>query len=283
MRTIIARNAHQALAESCYQLDTFGVTDADGGKVMPIPTTTTILAPLERVPSYADLDPFALLMNAAEELAEGRFPHVVDGAKALKANPDTRVTLTNEGCDSIGSILVQVDMDGKVMMLASSANTTVMADPADLVYLSMVLELMASVSGREAGCLWSTNMRPHSNPNDARVHRIAQFAPQPPAQFEDPYSLGKVTNTIPLLSIPVNRYMRELVQFFGGAYDTVDYIDPFIQHVLAPAHRANRLYHGDAAVPVVQRAIGEIAAQDWMQACQHWVTSTTTPCTPPIE
>tara|TARA_R110002167_G_scaffold143958_2_gene333647 strand:- start:7051 stop:7926 length:876 start_codon:yes stop_codon:yes gene_type:complete len=291
MRTIIARNAHQAMAESCFQLDSFGVTDEDGGKVLPIPTASTIVAPLERVALYPALEPFDALLGGARDLAEKRHDHVGFCAEALKKDPSTRVTLRPTGeCDSIGVIYIQVDLDGKVMLMACSSITDVVLEYADLVYLSMVLEYVATTCRREPGALWHTSMRPSARePMLGIVAAIGKHAPQPPNPFVDPYSAGTLTNTIPLLSIPRGRFDRELVQFFSNdTYDSVDYIDPFIQHVLAPAHRAYRLYLEDAAVPVVQRAIGEISAQDWMQACLLWVKTTTTPapdtaCTPPTE
>jgi hypothetical protein len=285
MRTIIVRNAHQALAESCFQLDKFGTSNSEGGKTLPIPSTTTILVPLERVALYAQLQPFDALLGSARDLAEGRLEHVATCAKHLKAKPDTRVTLRPTGeCDNIGAVYVQVDMDGKVAMMACCSHTDVILESADMVYLSMVLEYIATTCKREAGALWITSMSPYfREPMAATVAAIASHAPQPPAQYEDPYSSDVIQNTMPLMSIPAGRWDRELKQFFNDdTYDSVEYIDPFIQHVLAPAHRAYRLFLEDAAIPVVQRAIGEISAQDWMQACLLF-SQQDQPCAPSTE
>lgn len=277
MRTIIARNIHQALAESCYQLDSFGVDQPDGGKILPIPTSTTILKPLERVPFYGVLDPFDMLLSSAYRLAYARFPNVVSGAANLKTDPSAMVTLypANDS-DTIASICVHVDADGSLQLMASGSSSDVI-EAADLVYLSMVLEFMSSASRREVGAIWSISMAPRctgADLGDLRV--IASEAPQPPDTFHDPYSLDTAHATIPLVSIPSNRWMREASQFYGGAYDDVSYVDPFIQNVLAPAYRAYALYREGAPESQVQRAIGEIASQDWMIACLQYVSQKAT-------
>tara|TARA_R110002153_G_scaffold233219_1_gene386608 strand:- start:35 stop:883 length:849 start_codon:yes stop_codon:yes gene_type:complete len=277
MRTIIARNAHQALAESAFQLHHFGATDECGGKVLPIPTSTLITNSSERVAFYAGLNPFNALLTAARNMAEVRTEHVVDAGKALKNRPDARVTMTGEQCDPLGVIYAQVDLDGKIQVMGCSSETNVIHEADDLVYLSMVQAYIARASGREPGVLWHTSMSPSCEVSQLDLlSDVADQAPTPPAQFNDPYSSGTVTDTIPLLSIPAGRWFRELVQFFvSERYDSVDYVDPFIQHVLAPAHRAEQLYLESAPLDAVQRAIGEIAAQDWMQACLQWVNANT--------
>ena len=277
MRTIIARNAHQALAESCFQLHHFGVTDEGGGKVLPIPTSTLITNTNERVAFYSGLNPFDALLGAARNIAEVRTECMVGAGKALKSRPDARVTMTGEQCDPLGVIFAQVDLDGKLQLMGCSSETNVLHEADDLVYLSMVQAYIAHASGREAGVLWHTSMSPSCDVRQLDLlSEVAGHAPQPPAQFEDPYSTGSMTDTIPLLSIPAGRWFRELVQFFvSEAYDSVEYVDPFIQHVLAPAHRARRLHEEGAPLASVQRAIGEIAAQDWMQACLQYVNAST--------
>ena len=277
MRTIIARNAHQALAESCFQLHHFGVTDGDGGKVLPIPTSTLVASPTERVAFYSGLDPFQALLGSARDIAEVRLNCMVGAGKALKDMPDARATMHSGECDSIGAAFAQIDLDGKVQLMACSSQTNVLGEADDLVLLSMIQSYIAHAAGREVGVLWHSSFRPSCDVSQLDLlSEVADHAPTPPAQFEDPYSMGSITDTIPLLSIPAGRWYRELVQFFvSERYDSVDYVDPFIQHVLAPAHRAKRLYDDAAPLATVQRAIGEIAAQDWMQACLQWVNATT--------
>jgi len=279
MRVIIARNAHQALTESCYQLEHFGQADDNGGKVLPIPTTSTILNPQERVALYEGLDPFDALLGGAQDMAEHRLRHVSHCAAALKRDPATQVTLRGGDCESLGAVYVQVDMDGKVMLMATRHSSEVTLDPRDMVYLSFVMEYIAITTKRPVGALWITTMRPTCWVDRLPiVQAIAKHAPEPPAQFDDPYSSEAITNTVPFMSIPRGRFDRELIQFFS-AFDTVEYIDPFIQNVLAPAHRAHTLHTSGAPLAQVQRAIGEIAAQDWMQACLLYVNT----CTPPTE
>tara|TARA_R110000796_G_scaffold41179_1_gene101906 strand:+ start:7135 stop:7977 length:843 start_codon:yes stop_codon:yes gene_type:complete len=268
MRTIIARNSHQALAESCYQLTNFGVLNADGGKVLPIPTTSTILRPLERVAFHPHLNQLEALLCAATDIAGDRLEHVIPACRALKSNPEVRVTLRGTECDNIGAVFVNIDHDGKLAMMASVSHADLDLEYADQVYLSMLLEYMAASTKREVGVLWITSMVPHCRASMIEtVRSIGADAPIPPAQYNDPYSAGTIRNTIPMVSIPSNRYDRELKQFFDGAFDSVEYVDPFIQHVLAPAHRVAALVKDGAPTATVQRAIGEIASQDWMQAC----------------
>ena len=284
MRNIISRNAHQALAESCYQVHQFGVDNAMGGKTLPIPSSTLLVSPLERVALYPELDQFATLLTAARAMAENRLPHLGHSADALKRDPTVRATLHAGECDQLGVAHVQVDMDGKVQMLASCTDSDVALEYVDMVYLSMALEYIANVCGREPGALWITTLSPQftSSAADA-VASIAKSAPQPPAPYDDPYSSNSIHNTIPLMSIQRGRWDRELRQFFDGAFDQVDYVDPFIQRVLAPAHRAYNLRLDGAPEAQVQRACGEIASQDWMQACLLTTSTRTTSCTPPSE
>jgi len=285
MRTILARNAHQALAESCFQLDSFGATNSDGGKTLPIPTNTTILMPLERVQLYGVMFPLPALITACSDLADERLRNVSHGAKALEKDSSVQVTLhPSDPCDDIGVAYVRVDMDGKVQMMACCPRTNVIEEASDIVYLSMVMEYVATVCKREVGALWITSMSPQcSSAQLDVVKELAKYAPQPPNQFDDPYSLGVIKNTIPLMSIPSGRWDRELKQFFSNeTFDAVDYVDPFIQNVLAPAHRAHKLLVEQAPIAQVQRAIGEIASQDWMQACLL-STQQDQPCTPQTE
>ena len=145
----------------------------------------------------------------------------------------------------------------------------------------MVLEVMSHVSGFRTGAMWVTTACPrYGKIDEPDVLEIAKHAPMPPKQYDDPYSSERVRATVPLMSIPAGRWMRELRQFFDGAFDSVEYVDPFIQNVLAPAHRAYGLHLEGAPLPQVQRAIGEIASQDWMVACLLYTTSK---CTPPTE
>tara|TARA_R110002153_G_scaffold116529_1_gene260208 strand:+ start:40 stop:882 length:843 start_codon:yes stop_codon:yes gene_type:complete len=275
MRTIIARNFHQAIAESCYQLEHFGTTSSEGGKVLPIPSTTLVTNPNERVAFYSGLDPFEALLGGAQGIAEGRLEYLEHSGRALKSRSDALITLHGSGCDSINTVFAQVDLDGKVQLMACSSETNVLKQAEDFVFLSMVQSYLAHATGREPGVLWHTSMSPVVDPHQLELlSDVSGHAPEPPAQFEDPYSTGSMTDTIPLLSIPAGRWFRELVQFFG-AFDAVEYIDPFIQHVLAPAHRARRLHEEHAPLASVQRAIGEIAAQDWMQACLQYVNANT--------
>tara|TARA_R110000737_G_scaffold47134_7_gene67095 strand:+ start:10879 stop:11718 length:840 start_codon:yes stop_codon:yes gene_type:complete len=273
MRTIIARNTHQALAESCFQLNSFGADEPDGGKVLPIPSTTLITNSSERVASYGGLDPFQALLDGAQRLSEVRNLKVAGGE--LKARPDARITLYGDARENIAAVFAHVDLDGKVQLMACSNESNVLEQSDDLVFLSMLQGYLAHACGRELGVLWHTSMSPTADANQLEIlSSLAAHAPQPPNQFDDPYSSGSISDTIPLLSIPAGRWHRELVQFFE-VFDSVEYVDPFIQHVLAPTHRAKRLYDDAAPLATVQRAVGEIAAQDWMQACLAWVNATT--------
>lgn len=264
MKSLITRNPHQAFGPLCGVLAEFGADDGPA-LVTPVPISVMFASPLERVVRSKDLSPMATLLSAANDLVD-QFPHMIHGARTLKEKPDTRVHLIAEGCYDTGHAIIQRNSAGKLDMIATGARVSIHAAPRTWALLSMVLEYVSNVSGLPCGALWHVMGIVECGRDDLGLMR--DRATDSPA---DAYEAGTTRATIPMMSLPANRWMRELEQFTEQG-DAVAYLDPFIQNVLVPMHRAQRQLMDQAPMAQIQRTIGEVASQDWMTAALDYTT-----------
>ncbi len=264
MKSLITRNPHQAFGPLCGILAEFGADDGPT-LVTPVPVSVMFACPLERVVRSSGVSPLAVLLSAAHDLVE-QFPHMVHGARTLKEKPDTRVHLIAEGCYDTGHAIIQRNSAGKLDMIATGARVSIHQAPRTWALLSMVLEYVSAVSGIPCGAVWHVMGIVECGRDDLGLMR--DRAAGSPA---DGYEAGTVRATTPLMSLPPNRWLRELTQFTAQGSD-VSYSDPFIEHVLAPMHRAHNQLMDSAPVSQIQRTIGEVASQDWMTAALDYTT-----------
>jgi len=208
--------------------------------------------------------------------------------RALDANPacrrqvlgmwDVRCDLGNPGKDlpCNTQAYFQIDLDGKLQMMVTNRSNDLIwgAYGANAVHFSFLQEYIAAGLGREVGLYYQTSFNTHyyTEAHQKLVEQLAAKAPMPPSQYTDPYSEGKVSNTIPLMSLPRGRWDREL-QMFMDQRGEGEYDDPFFAHVAAPLYRAYLAFKTKDPDRFEQalREVGQCAAQDWMIACKEWL------------
>jgi len=228
MRTLIVRNNHQALIEQAFQFKEFGV----GGR-MPIPMTTVYTNPTERVNLHGTENPFDLLIDSLYHL---------------------------ETFDTFDPYHME-DVDGKIQGVIFE-NWPNPLSSKEFIPISMYLELHAAEEGKEVGLLYMIEGDPKEE-NAELIEKLAKCVEE-----EDPYSKGILSNTIPLVSLPVNRWKRELDSFISG--NNGPFIDPFFEHVAKPIREAQS-YLATGDLNGAMKCAGDCASQDWMLACQLWI------------
>lgn len=276
MRTIIARNAHQSLPETAYQMQKF----SEKGR-LPIPLSTVCIKPNERVIFHPELDanPFLMFFTGLLSLTwdigdsirdlftyeENLSGYYIDGVDLSTAVNDIPATLDCMESVNYHFFHIGIDVDGKLEMLVSSAERNI-SSMQDVTVFSFVQEYLASSVGREVGLMYHTALKPLYL---GGLGELASKAPEPPEPYTDPYSEGKVTNTIPLMSTPKEQWDEELEMFAKGD-QVLMYKDPFFSKVAVPLLDAYRKFKGGDA-PGALQSTSECAAQDWMMACREWL------------
>lgn len=212
--------------------------------------------------------------------------------RALDANPNCRrqVLTMWDGRHDLGldskdlpcntQAYFQVDVDGKLQMMVTNRSNDLIwgAYGANAVHMSFLLEFVALSVGRKVGCYYQTSFNTHYyvETHGDLVKQLAAKAPQPPQQHTDPYSDGRVSNDVPLMSIPRGRWQRELDTFMrlriGGEIDGT-FVDPFFSTVALPLLRAYDAFKSKSATRFADayRHLGQCAASDWALACAEWL------------
>ncbi len=171
----------------------------------------------------------------------------------------------------------QVDLDGKLQMMVTNRSNDLIwgAYGANAVHFSFLQEYVASSLKREVGLYYQTSFNTHYylEPHQELVEKLADKAAMPPASEERcPYSREQIQNTVPLMSIQPGRWNRELDTFMK-MFDTVEYVDPFFQHVAVPMYQAYIAFKSPSPTRIddALQYVGGCAAQDWMIACKEWL------------
>lgn len=205
---------------------------------------------------------------------------------ALRENPDCRrqvlgiwdpthdLGLQSKDLPCNTQVYFQRDHKGSLdMMVTNRSNDLIWgAYGANAVHFSMLQEYMAGLIGCEVGHYWQTSMNSHLylEPHGKLMEQMAQKAPMPPETRTCPYSLGQVA-PFPLMSIPANRWDRELAAFLENP--SGDFIDPFFESVAKPLYMAYTAFKDKRPDRFYQAKhhVRFCAATDWMLACMQWL------------
>lgn len=285
MRTVVVRNLHQALIEEAYQLVHFGVGEGSH-RTLPVPLTTLVIQPTERVTFHSERDtnPFFNLFTSLWVLSGRDDLSFLDvfGITYPPTDPLTRNDIRNViqalGQDPTDKrqylglydrIYVQVDLDGKIQVMATNRSYSLGCLEGNAVFLSMLQEYIATALHREVGLLYFVSFDVHRDLS--QIEELAKKSPYPDPPT-CPYTEGAVTPTVPLMSLPRGRWDREL-DTFAVQQEEGTYVDPFFLHVAVPLYSAYKAFRSTSATRFdeAHQFVGQCASQDWMLACRDWL------------
>lgn len=218
-----------------------------------------------------------------------RWRHVLGGdqlvsvARALTLNPDCRRQVismwqadrdlganTKDVPCNLQCVVQRGDRGELNMMVTNRSNDIVWGMlGANAVHFSVLLEYLAAAIGCDVGQMWQVSMNAHTyvGTHGEMVRKMADHAPMPPARRTDPYG-DQGLDYWPLVSLPSNRWLREL-QTFMRAGATCAYDDPFFQTVAVPLLNAWEARKNKHKAEAYQH-IAMCAAPDWQRAALEW-------------
>jgi hypothetical protein len=215
---------------------------------MPIPVSLAYTAPLESAAFHAE-DPSMILARGFDFLHDCQ-DDLTNIAGSLRNHPEDVVTFDEpEGNDTL---YFSIDMDGRLQLLAVSPVWD-LARNSQVLY-TMIHEYIAAHLKVEPGMMFHTI---------ARLKQSVSCADMIGEVVTDPYTMNRATRTIPMVSIPINRWRRELETCIVAS-GRGTYMDPYIQNVVGPIFRYTE---GELLTFEEGRAeVSSIAAQDWRLA-----------------
>lgn len=144
---------------------------------------------------------------------------------------------------------------------------------ANAVHMTVLQEYLAKMVGCAVGEFHSVsfNMHLYTDPHGELRAKLEDKLNDGDARM--PYEEG-IVNPIPLVSIPVNRWDRELGAFLANPDGEAEYVDPFIEGVAKPLWRSWKAFKRKGDPGRFQEARGQLGAcgaPDWKLACWEWV------------
>lgn len=133
------------------------------------------------------------------------------------------------------------------------------------VVFSMLLEYMATAIGVPIGTEYHLSNNFHAYEN---VFRPLIEKKLGCIDTYDPYI---DIQPFPLISTSIQVWNEELENFMKGETNSVQYLDPFFQHVALPMQNAHKAYKAkcyDDAIAIINL---ECKATDWALACREWL------------
>jgi len=237
MKTLLVRNVDAAEAALAQTLHGHGHGEFC---TLPIPACVAMTSPAECA-SFRHKQPSRLLVEVATTIVAA----IPREALAQYREGEGVVMLNGH------TVASRIDVDGLLQTTTFSRSWNIAEH--DLTIFAMVHEYLAAEINVAPGLLFCTFVTTWTG------EEIADEDLADPAQ--DRYSRGQVSAKVPMVSIPVGRWRRELetlIQQKGQG----EYQDPWLAGVLAPAFRLQ-----DVEDPDARRAIAtDIVAQDWRQA-----------------
>lgn len=253
MNAFILRNFHQFESALAQRISEFGVGEM---RDLQVPVSATITSAAEVVSFHAarpseDLAIAASLIRSLEyvqieaALKEGRI------AETRVANTHTLRFRVN------ADMALQCHVESREWDLAQFG----------MAAFGLIHEYVAAMVGRPQSVFSHSIFLAYSTED------VGPMLGQVP---EDPYSKNEATRTIPLVSLPIGRWRRELDVCLTNNGEG-EFADPWISGVLAPVLRL-RAKWDELTIEERQRAAGQITAQDWRRAilekeCQNSVPS----------
>lgn len=208
-------------------------------------------------------------------------------ARALRANPDCRrqVLAIWDGRHDLGletkdtpcnlTVTFQIGPDGRLDMVVFNRSNDLIwgAYGANAVHFSMLHEFMAAWVGVEQGTYTQVSANTHVyEPHWELMRKLSALAPMPPSPRTCDYSRGEVA-TFPMVSIPINRWRRELSTFMKLQHRSA-YQDPFFSEVALPiwnAWVAMKERTNPSRYRNARAALVGCLAHDWALACREWI------------
>lgn len=290
MFTIAAQNIHQATPAIIAAVRDEAVR-IEEGFILPVPLAMILFKPWQRVSLWGQLglNPFELFF---------------DGLAAVTPQGLTRL----EGFDvpyggflagSISAIVTELKKPHGVALLPMAVggllrhgyfmrnvegalDLSVMSVDADLVRdmlgrdpvrFSFVQEFVASAVGCPVGMLYITATQIRISKEDERLFSLPDEEVEPDPWLTDDGKELSEEYRMPMLSLPLGRWTRELSSLLARGAGGIEGTDPWLEGLARPLMRSWGAFQTPShdRVASAQQGLVGLAGADWAQAAWEWL------------
>lgn len=290
MFTIAAQNIHQATPAIIAAVRDEAVRIGQGF-ILPVPLTTILFKPWQRVSLWKQLglNPFELFFEGLSAIAPQRMTSLEgfdtpyggflsDSLQSIVArlkDPRGVATLPAPLDGSIRHGHFVRNVEGALDLFVASVDADLVLDVLgrDPVRFSFVQELVASAVGCPVGVLYLVATQLRISEGDEGLFLLPDEEVQPDPWLTDEGTEIPEEYRMPMLSLPLGRWTRELSSLLARGPDGPDGTDPWLEGLARPLTRSWRAFEAPAhdRVGSAQQALVGLAGADWAQAAWEWL------------